>query len=216
MKYRAAMLAALVGALANAPLQAREPEISGMALQQIQAKDFETQASIAFPAVMTVLQDSGYRIMSADRDTGLITAIGSSSGKLIWAPFVGFRQKKKVPQVSAFIEQRGPNYARVRLTFVMSTGKSDRAFTDEKPVTDPEPYRDAFEKIEKEIFVRQAMNAPAPVASAPATAQPIAVQSGPGLVAAPKSTPTAATPAPSSATFQAPSGSSRIRCDTCQ
>lgn len=215
MKYRAAMLAALVGALAHAPLQAREAELSGMALQQIQAKDFETQASIAFPAVMTVLQDSGYRIMSADRDTGLITAMGSSSGKLIWAPFVGFRQKKKVPQVSAFIEQRGPNYSRIRLNFVMSTGKSDRAFTDEKPITDPVPYRDAFEKIEKEIFVRQAMNAPAPVASAPTVMQPVTTQAS-AMVAAPQSASTTAAPSPSSATFKAPSGSSRIRCDTCQ
>jgi len=44
----------------------------------------------------------------------------------------------------------------------MSTGKSGRAFTDESPIVDPVPYKDAFEKIEKEIFVRQAMNAPMP------------------------------------------------------
>lgn len=148
-------------------LHAAEPAPTGMALQQIQAKDFESGADIAFPAVMTVLQDDGYRILSAQKDTGLITAIGSESAHYIWAPFVGLRQKKQVPMVSAFIEQRGANYTRIRLSFVMSTGKSDRSFSDEKPITDAAPYKTAFEKIEKEIFVRQSMNAPTPATATP-------------------------------------------------
>jgi len=157
------ILALAVTACAVSPsFAAKEPQITGMALQQIQAKDFETTADIAFPAVMTVLQDAGYRILTASKETGLITASGSSSSYLIWAPFAGFRSKKKVPMVSVFVEQRGRSMSRVRLNFVMSTGKSDRAFTDESPIVDPVPYKDAFEKIEKEIFVRQAMNAPMP------------------------------------------------------
>ena len=152
---------------------AEKPTITGMELQQIQAKDFETGYEIGFPAVMTVLQDSGYRILSAQKDTGLITAIGSSSSHIIWAPFMGFRSKKQVPAVSVFIESRSKTLTRIRLSFVMSTGKSDKAFTDEKPLTDPAVYRDAFERIEKEIFVRQSMDSPAPAptpAPAPAAA----------------------------------------------
>ena len=183
MGRRAIILAALVGAIFSAPAQAGEPALTGMALQQIQAKDFETEAVIAFPAVMTVLQDSGYRILTADRDTGLITAMGSTASHLV-VGFFAFRQKKQVPQVSAFIEQRGRNLSRIRLNFVMSTGKSDRAFTDEKPITDPVPYRDAFEKIEKEIFVRQAMNAPAP-APAPAASPDVSPSTAPGPATAP-------------------------------
>ena len=150
----------------NGPAHAKDAELSGMALQQIQARDFEANAAIVFPAVMTVLQDSGFRIQSADRDTGLITASGSTESYMTWLPFVGFGQKKKVPIVSVFIEQRGPNITRARLNFVMSTGKSQVAFTNEKPITDPQVYKDAFEKIEKEIFVRQAMNAPSPTEAA--------------------------------------------------
>ena len=150
--------------LLTSPASAKQPEVSGLELQQIQARDLETSPQIAFPSVMTVLQDSGYRIQTADKDTGLITAMGSSSQKLTYNLWFGFGQKKKFPIVSAFIESRGSKYTRVRLNFVMSEGKSRNSFTDETPITDPAVYRDAFERIEKEIFTRTAMDAPAPVA----------------------------------------------------
>lgn len=156
MKIRVAILVSAICA-ASPALAKKEPELSGLELQQIQAKDLETTASIAFPAVMTVLQDAGYRIQSADKDTGLITAIGSTQSKLTWNIWFGLGSKKKIPIVSAFIEPRGPQYTRIRLNFVMSEGKSRQAFTDEKPISDPAIYRDAFEKIEKEVFVRLAM-----------------------------------------------------------
>jgi hypothetical protein len=156
---------AVAGALIPVSSQAAKPApLSGLALQQIQAKDFETTAAIAFPAVMTVLQDAGYRIESANKDTGLITGTASIASHLIWAPFAGFRNKKQVPIVSVFIEQKGPNLTRVRFNYVMSTGKSNKAFTDEIPIEDPAVYRESFERVEKEIFLRQAMSAPAPAA----------------------------------------------------
>jgi hypothetical protein len=116
--------------LISAPAYSKnEPEISGIALQQIQAQDFEASSDIVFPAVMTVLQDSGYRILAADRATGLITAQGSTESKLSYNILFGFGQKKKVPIISAFIEARSANFTRTRLNFVMSTGKSRNAFT---------------------------------------------------------------------------------------
>src|SRR5690606_27339793 len=49
--------------------------------------------------------------------------------------------------------------------FVLATTKS-RIYgvnsADEEPIADPAIYRDAFERIEKEIFVRQALSAPTP------------------------------------------------------
>src|SRR6516225_8887644 len=104
--------AAILCAAIIQPAFAREPQPTGMALQQMQARDFATQASIAFPAVMAVLQGAGYRLQTAEEDTGLITAIGSTGAHLIWTPFAGFREKKQVPQVSAFVEQREPNLSR--------------------------------------------------------------------------------------------------------
>lgn len=154
------VLSGMIALAAATPVLAKDAPITGMALQQIQAKDFETTAAIVFPSIMTVLQDAGFRILSADKETGLITAQGSSETKMTYNIWFGVGQKKQSPIVSAFIEQRGPNLTRARLSFVMATGKSRNAFINEKPVVDPAAYRDAFEKIEKEIFVRLAMNAP--------------------------------------------------------
>ena len=114
---------------------------------------------MVFGSVMTILQDSGYRIGSADKDTGLITGLGSTSSKMTWKPFVGFGRGKKTPVVSAFIEEFVPGYTKVRLNFVMGRvnssgyGKSE----DEEPILDPRVYRDAFEKIDQVLFYRLAL-----------------------------------------------------------
>lgn len=165
---------------------AKEPKLTGLALQQIQSRDMEATSDTVFKSVMTVLQDSGFRIMSADKDTGLITAQGSSESKIIYNIWFGFGSKKQIPIVSAFVEERGINLTRVRLNFVMSTGKSRNAFTDEKPVEDSQVYKDAFERIEKEIFTRQAMlSAPPPNPSPPVQQTPSAVPVGSTTALAP-------------------------------
>lgn len=124
--------------LATTPLLAEDKEqLSGLALQQIQAKDFESTADILFPAVVTVLQDSGYRISEADKVSGFISGMGSAEQKMTYNIWFGFGKKKTVPIVSAFIEQRGKNFTRVRLSFVLSKGKSRENMSDEKPIADP-------------------------------------------------------------------------------
>jgi hypothetical protein len=179
----------------------KAPEISGLELQQMQSRDFEVPKSVSFPAVMTVLQDAGYRIGSADRDTGLITGTGSSSRKLTWAPFVGFGSSKKNPVVSAYIEDRGPGMSRVRLNFVMAKVLNNAYGGnggDEKPITDPAIYREAFEKISQAVFVRQALDAPAPTpAPSSAATPPAPTQAAANVVVS--ATPAAAAPAISSA-----------------
>jgi len=173
-------LAIAMTALPAAPAFAeKKPQLSGLELQQVQARDMETTVDVAFPAVMTVLQDAGYRIQSADKATGLIVAEGSSNKITTYNIWYGLGSKKRVPTVSAFIEARGPQYTRVRLSFVMSLRKSRNAFSDEDPITDPAVYQQAFEQIEKEIFTRNAMNASAPAVPATPTAAPAAATSVP-------------------------------------
>lgn len=176
---------AMAAALSAPAAAEKKPQLSGLELQQIQARDLETTVDVAFPAVMTVLQDAGYRIQSADKATGLIVAEGSSKKITTYNIWFGFGSKKRVPTVSAFIESRGPQYTRVRLSFVMSLRKSRNAFSDEDPVTDPAVYQQAFEQIEKEIFTRNAMNAAAPAPAAVPTGAP----------ATPASVPASQTPA---------------------
>jgi hypothetical protein len=192
MRYSFAALAAVALFIGTPAIAKKQPELSGLALQQMQARDYEVPKAITFPSVMTILQDSGYRIQAADKDTGLISATASTKSKLTWAPFVGFGKSKKSPVVSAYIEDRGTG-SRVRLSFVMAKVKSNAygtSLSDEEPITDPATYRDAFERIEKEIFVRQALNAPTP---RPAQAAPQAT----GLVVVATDAPATPTPAKS-------------------
>lgn len=171
----AAVAVAVVPTVADAK---KQPEMSSLQLQQMQTREVEAPKDVAFGAVMTVLQDSGYRIEAADKDTGLITGIGSSKGKLTWAPFVGFGKSKKSPIVSAFIESYGNGITRVRLNFVMAKVKSSLYGSqpqDEEPIYDSGVYQDAFEKINQNVFLRLSMVAPAvktaPEHTAPATVQ---------------------------------------------
>jgi hypothetical protein len=167
--------AVMVTALVLAPVSAGAKEkkkVTGLELQQVQARDFEVPKGTTFSAVMSVLQDEGYRIGSADKDTGLITAMASTESKMTWLPFVGFGKKKRTPIVSAYIEDRGPAITRVRLNFVMGRYNANQYGADqgERPITDPVVYKEAFEKIEQAIFVRQAMDAaPPPVKPVEAT-----------------------------------------------
>lgn len=172
--YLVAAIAAL--SLAATPaLAEKKPQPTGLELQQIQSRDYEHGAGTVFPAVMSVLQDSGYMIQSADKDTGLITAAASTQSKTNYNLFWGFGKKKLTPIISAFIDQRGPNLTKVRLNFVLSKTKSriyGVSSADEEMITDPAVYRDAFEKIDKAIFVRTAVDgvvAPAPMPAAATT-----------------------------------------------
>ena len=150
--------------------------VTGLELQQIQSRDFEVPKGTAFSAVMSVLQDEGYRIGSADKDTGLITGTASTESKTTWMPFVGFGKKKRTPVVSAYIEDRSATLSRIRLNFVMGRYNASQygSAQGERPITDPVVYKDAFEKIEKAIFVRQSMDA-APAAVTPATPEVVKV-----------------------------------------
>ena len=93
----------------------------------------------------------------------MITGIASTNTKTTWLPFVGFGASKKTPVVSAFIEEIGPQYTKIRLSFVMTKLSANGlgGGADEKPILDPQVYQDAFEKIEQAIFVRQSMAQPA-------------------------------------------------------
>lgn len=183
-KSVAALVAATVIACA-APAVAKDkaPELSGLQLQQIQSHDVEADKSIVFSSTMSMLQDAGYRIQAADLDTGLITGLGSSKGKLTYNLFLGFGKSKKTPFVSAYIEKIGPSITRIRLNFVMAKVKSNIYSSqpqDEEPILDAAVYKDAFEKLDQAVFLRQSMNA-AP--SAPAAA-PVAAATVQGTVPA--------------------------------
>ena len=126
---------------------------TSLELQSIQTREFDAPVKAGIGAVMSVFQDLGYIIATADSGTGLITAAGPKSQRFV--PFVG--KVTEYRKATAFVEAISAKKTRVRLNFVdeeeSSSGygmKGGSAI----PVEDPTLYQEALEKISKAIFVR--------------------------------------------------------------
>jgi hypothetical protein len=185
---------AMAGACLDASVVlAKKPVVmSSLELQQLQGRDIEASKDQVFGAVMSVLQDSGYRIQAADKDTGLITGIASTKGKMSYSLWTGFGKSKKTPIVSAFIEQTSPSTTHVRLSFVMGKVKSTvygSGAQDEEPIYDVSVYQTAFEQINQTVFIRQTMKSPAATVASRRSAHPatpVATTVAPAAPSAPK------------------------------
>jgi hypothetical protein len=130
---------------------------TALELQAIQVKEFETTHKIAFTSVMSVFQDLGYTISSASMETGLITAKSPTQQEMV--PFVGQRMTDE--KANAFVEQIAKDRTKIRLSFVKSIQTSSgTGMRGEKeiPLQEPEPYQNAFSKIQQSIFVKTNAN----------------------------------------------------------
>lgn len=132
------------------------PELTPMEIQSMQTRSFEEEKSIVFGSVVSVFQDLGYQIDSADLATGLITSESPADSVSSWATaLTGMRQVTQT-RATAFVEEVGAR-VNVRLNFLVMNqlsggyGQSDR---QDQPITDVEIYQNAFERIENAIFVR--------------------------------------------------------------
>ena len=130
--------------------------LTPLEIQSLQSREYEQHKDIVFPSVISVFQDLGYIIRSADKDTGLITAesaANSDPNSMIW----GVTDVTQTT-ATAFIERIG-KMTKVRLNFVVSSkksfsyGQSDRQDT---PIMDAKTYQNAFERIENAVFIRSA------------------------------------------------------------
>lgn len=156
----AAALAISAAGATQAFAKDKTPEMTPLQIQAMQSRDIEGSYKTVFASLMSVLQDAGYRIENADRDTGLVTGVGSSKGKLTYNLFTGFGKSKKSPIVSAFAEEINASTTRVRLNFVMAKIKSNGYGSqpqDEEPVLEAAVYQDAFEKLNQAVFIRNNM-----------------------------------------------------------
>tara|TARA_Y100001970_G_C13896038_1_gene681167 strand:- start:102 stop:578 length:477 start_codon:yes stop_codon:yes gene_type:complete len=129
--------------------------LTPLEIQSIQSRSYEHSKDIVFPSVMSVFQDLGYSINSADINTGLITAesAADSDKKLkFWLGITKVSQTK----ANAFIEEIG-NETKVRINFVVTKKKSfgyGQTDREDEQILTPQPYQNAFEKIENAIFIR--------------------------------------------------------------
>lgn len=134
-----------------------EPEINltPLEIQSMQSRAYDQPKDVVFPSVMSVLQDLGYSIKTADINTGLITAESTAKSNLAMKVWLGVAEVTQTT-ADAFIEEV-QGKTKVRLNFInvvkqsSSWGQNDR---EDKQVLDPVPYQNAFEKVENAIFVR--------------------------------------------------------------
>jgi hypothetical protein len=154
------------------------PEPLPLQLQAFQTHEFEVDQTTAIRSVMSVFQDLGYIIQSADKDVGFITA---TSPRRDTTNFLNFlialggtaSSSSAQTKATAVIEEVKPNLTTVRLNFVVNSRfvTNGSPSGNDKPIEDPEPYRVAFDKIEDAIFVRVAARS-SPAAAGPTPADP--------------------------------------------
>lgn len=134
-----------------------KPLKSPLELQAIQSKEFQTNKKIAFASTLSVFQDLGYVINTANFETGLVTAKSPTQQSVII--FVG--QVMRDMKATAYIEEIAPERTKVRLNFVNTTQTSSgygMKGEHDYPVDDASTYQDVFLKIQQGIFVRVNVN----------------------------------------------------------
>lgn len=137
---------------------ATEPVVnqSQMEIQAYQSQEFETSKRIAFDSTMSVLQDAGFIIESADFETGFITGKGTTKSRSdMW-----FGAKNEHVKMTAFVEQRTASMSRVRVNLVEAVQRKSvwneaQDVINEKGVRDPEAYQQLFAKIDQAIFIKK-------------------------------------------------------------
>jgi hypothetical protein len=135
------------------------PAPTPLQIQAFQSHEFETQKRVAFGAALSVFQDLGYIVQSADLDTGFMTAASPAGSKLKWWEVLSDSTSTAQTRATAFVEEIRPGFVTIRLNFVESQRLSSRdgQTTDrDTPILDPKAYQVAFDKIGDAIFVRSA------------------------------------------------------------
>ncbi len=136
----------------NPPAQA---SLSPAALRQLQSRDFQTSRATAFSSAVTVLLDSGYRVLTADQASGLITAAASSNSRLR-LDTAGIARSNETPMASVFVEERSAGTVRIRVSF--SVGKlvsGQLGEHGETAVLDAGLYGNFFAQIDQEVIARR-------------------------------------------------------------
>jgi len=156
MKFLKFALIGLILVVAGC-VSTKAPTLTPLEIQSLQTREYEHEKDIVFPSVLSVFQDLGYIVKSADKDTGLITAESAAQSDAASKFWLGVSNVSQT-SATAFIEKIG-KITRVRLNFVTSSkksygyGQSDRQDT---PILNVEVYKNAFERVESAIFVRSA------------------------------------------------------------
>jgi hypothetical protein len=131
---------------------AEAPQLKKTSLEllAIQSREFDTNKKIAFASVLSVFQDLGYIVNSAELGTGFITAKSPIKNEgyssMTWT------------QATAFVEEIKKGTVRIRLNFLETAeyvAKNGKRDTYETAIEDPIIYQHAFTRIGESIFIRK-------------------------------------------------------------
>ncbi|QSH42604.1 hypothetical protein JYG24_11085 [Lentisphaerota bacterium] len=137
------------------------PEMTPLQIQLMQTKVFNVDKRVAFDSVVTVFQNLGYIVKSANYDTGFITAESPKK--------TNFWGETKYNSSTAFITSVKPGKTSIRMNFVNHTsyytgGQGGQKRVDDEPVLDAQAYVNAFNKLQQQVFVSTGIS---PVQSQP-------------------------------------------------
>lgn len=175
----------LLSALAmGSPVHAKKPPpMTPMELQALQSREFKSPKDQVFSSVMSVFQDMGYQVSSADMASGFITGVSANTNKTGFFEALAGMRSSGGSRVTAFVEQMPSGYTRARINFMNTkntSGNWGSSSSKDTPVLDAKTYQIAFERVEQALFERGALTKAAPVA----VASPVATT----VVAAPTAT----------------------------
>jgi hypothetical protein len=159
MNHRLLTIAVVLAATAGCG-GTTQPTLTPLEIQALQSKEFETTKDSAFAAVVTVFQDMGYIVDSADKDTGFITASNPTTNTTTGWNKMTYSSSNSQTRATAFVEERGESMTRVRLNFVVAAKSSSRYGREsaaDTPILDAEIYEATFNRIDQAVFVRSAM-----------------------------------------------------------
>jgi len=129
--------------------------LTPLEIQSMQSRSYDQPKDVVFPSVMSVFQDLGYSINSADMVTGLITAESTAASNKALKFWLGITKVSQT-KANAFIEEIS-GQTKVRINFVITNKKSfgyGQTDREDDQILTPEPYQNAFEKIENAVFIR--------------------------------------------------------------
>ena len=132
------------------------PPTTPLEIQSVQTREYEQSKQVVFASVMSVFQDLGYIVNSADLATGFITTEGLARGETDILDWLFNVSQVSQTRATAFIEEVNDK-TRIRLNFVETWQESrdqGQSTRRDRPILDAEVYENAFDRIENAIFVR--------------------------------------------------------------
>ncbi len=140
--------------LATVPANAqrnRQPEISVEALKAMQTHDVNVDQARAFSAIVSALVDRNYKVDTAVKDAGLITATENTKSKMSG---IGMVTRQNTIKLSIIVAPLGEKTSRIRINAVDNyvytyAGKVHR--DENTPVSNQKVYQDLFAAIDSAL-----------------------------------------------------------------